>query len=66
MEREIKSVANITHHDIRDFLPLAASIPIQPTVETYRLDEANRALWELKCGQIKGAKVLLIGVHSAT
>ncbi|QDU74622.1 Alcohol dehydrogenase [Bremerella volcania] len=61
MEREIKSVANITHHDIRDFLPVAAAIPIQPTIETYRLEEANRALVELKCGQIRGAKVLAIG-----
>lgn len=61
MEREIKSVANITHHDIQEFLPLAASIPIEPTIQTYRLDEANRALCELRHGQIKGAKVLLIG-----
>ncbi len=60
MEREIKSVANITHHDIRDFLPLAASIPIVPTVEIYGLEEANRALCELKRGQIRGAKVLMI------
>ncbi len=60
MEREIKSVANITRHDIREFLPMAASIPIQPTVETYRLEEANRALVELKQGQIRGAKVLLM------
>lgn len=61
MEREIKSVANITQHDIREFLPLAATIPITPTVETYRLGEANRALIELKHGQVRGAKVLLIG-----
>jgi propanol-preferring alcohol dehydrogenase len=61
MEREIKSVANITQHDIREFLPLAASIPITPTVETYRLEDANRALIELKRGQIRGAKVLMIG-----
>jgi propanol-preferring alcohol dehydrogenase len=64
MEREIKSVANITHHDIRDFLPLAADIPIEPTVETYRLEDANRALLELKRGQIRGAKVLLINSES--
>lgn len=62
MEREIKSVANITHHDIREFLPLAASIPIQPKVETYCFEDANRAIVELKRGQIQGAKVLLIGV----
>ena len=64
MEREIKSVANITHHDIGEFLPLAASIPIKPTVETYRLEEANRALTELKRGQIRGAKVLVIAPGS--
>ena len=64
MEREIKSVANITQYDIREFLPLAARIPIKPTVETYRLEEANRALLELKRGQIRGAKVLLVGGES--
>ncbi len=58
MEREIKTVANITHFDIRDFLPLAAEIPIQPTVTTYPLEEANRALVELKRGRVTGAKVL--------
>ena len=60
MEREIKSVANITSDDIRQFLPIAASIPIRPTVETYRLEEANRALSELKHRQVTGAKVLLV------
>jgi len=60
MEREIKSVANVTHHDIAEFLPLAASIPIQPQVETYPLEEANRALIELKRGPVKGAKVLVV------
>jgi propanol-preferring alcohol dehydrogenase len=44
MEREIKSVANITSQDIREFLPLAADIPIRPDVTTYRLEDANRAL----------------------
>jgi propanol-preferring alcohol dehydrogenase len=58
MEREIKTVANVTHHDIREFLPLAAEIPIRPEVTTYPLDEANRALVELKRGGVKGAKVL--------
>ncbi len=60
MEREIKSVANITQYDIREFLPLAASIPIRPQVTTYALDDANRALLELKRGPVAGAKVLLI------
>jgi propanol-preferring alcohol dehydrogenase len=60
MEREIKSVANITSQDIRDFLPLAADIPIRPEVTTYRLEDANRALVELKNGTARGAKVLLL------
>jgi propanol-preferring alcohol dehydrogenase len=59
MEKEIKSVANVTHRDIAEFLPLAAAVPIRPEVETYPLEEANRALVELKRGPIRGAKVLL-------
>jgi len=42
---------------------VAASIPIRPTVETYPLEEANRALQELKRGKIQGAKVLEYSVH---
>lgn len=60
LEREIKTVANITHHDIRDFLPLAAEIPIRPEVTTYALEEANKALLELKRGRVRGAKVLVM------
>ncbi|HVT30797.1 MAG TPA: zinc-dependent alcohol dehydrogenase family protein [Lacipirellulaceae bacterium] len=60
MEREIKTVANVTHYDIQEFLPLAAEVPIRPEVATYRLEDANRALIELKRGRIKGAKVLAI------
>lgn len=61
LEREIKSVANVTHRDIAEFLPLAAAIPIKPEVEVYPLEEANRALLELKRGRIRGAKVLSVG-----
>jgi propanol-preferring alcohol dehydrogenase len=60
MEKEIKSVANVTHHDIAGFLPIAAAIPIRPVVETYPLEEANRALLELKRGPVRGAKVLVL------
>ncbi len=58
LEREIKSVANVTQRDIAEFLPLAAAIPIRPEVQIYPLEEANRALLELKRGKIRGAKVL--------
>lgn len=60
MEREIKTVANITHDDIREFLLIAAEIPIRPEVTTYRLEEANQALVDLRRSQIKGAKVLIV------
>ena len=60
LEKEIKSVANVTHRDIAEFLPIAASIPLRPAVQTYPLEEANRALLELKREPVRGAKVLLI------
>ncbi|MGD0886902.1 MAG: zinc-dependent alcohol dehydrogenase family protein [Thermodesulfovibrionales bacterium] len=60
MEKEIKSVANITRRDVEQFLQSAAAIPIRPEVEEYRLDEANTALRELKQRRIRGAKVLRI------
>ncbi len=60
MEREIKTVANITQFDIREFLPVAASVPLMPHVTTYPLAAANQALVELKRGSVAGAKVLLI------
>ena len=60
MEREIKSVANITAADIADFLPIAARIPIRSTVETYPLESANDALVALKRHPVRGAKVLRI------
>ncbi|MCH8263510.1 MAG: alcohol dehydrogenase, partial [Proteobacteria bacterium] len=46
--------------DIDEFLPLAAAIPIKPEVTSYKLEEANKALLELKYNTVKGAKVLLI------
>jgi propanol-preferring alcohol dehydrogenase len=60
LEKEIKSVTNVTRRDIEEFLKLAAKIPIIPEIEEYPLAEANRALVELKEGKIRGAKVLRI------
>jgi propanol-preferring alcohol dehydrogenase len=64
MEREIKSVANVTHFDLAEFLPLAAAASIRPVVTTYPLEAANRALVELKRSSVRGAKVLQIDQSS--
>lgn len=61
LEKEIKSVANVTRRDVEEFLELAAEIPIRPEIQEYRLEEANLALVELKNRKIRGAKVLKIG-----
>jgi propanol-preferring alcohol dehydrogenase len=60
MEKEIKSVANVTRNDVKMFLEIAAEIPIIPEVQEYKLEEANTALTELKKRKIRGAKVLTI------
>ena len=60
LEKEIKSVANITRRDAEEFLPLAAEIPIIPEVQEFELEEANEALILLKQGKIQGAGVLRI------
>jgi propanol-preferring alcohol dehydrogenase len=59
-EKEIKSVANVTSRDIAEFLPLAAAVPLRVKVQTYALESANEALNDLRRGNIKGAKVLLV------
>src|ERR1035437_9313115 len=60
MEKEIKSVANVTRKDVMEFLNLAAEIPIIPEIEEYKLEEANVALIELRNRKIRGAKVLVM------
>ena len=57
-EKEIKSVANVTRKDAEEFLPLAAQAQITPEVQEFRLEEANKALIELRTGKIRGSKVL--------
>ncbi len=58
MEKEIISVANVTKKDARDFLPLAAEIPIKPTVEEFGLENANEVLIKMKKAELKAAAVL--------
>lgn len=60
-EKEIKSVANVTRNDVREFLNVSAEIPLKPQVEEYELEDANRALNDLKAKSIRGARVLRIG-----
>jgi len=60
MEKEIKSVANVTRRDVSEFLELAAQIPIAPEVQEFALQDANQALVEMKERKIRGAKVLQI------
>ncbi len=60
MEREIKSVANVSRQDVEEFLSLAAEMDIRPTVQEFPLEEANRALMELRSRKVYGAKVLRI------
>jgi propanol-preferring alcohol dehydrogenase len=60
MEKEIKSVANVTRADVSEFLKIAAEIPLISEVTEFPLAEANKALLELKERKIRGAKVLRI------
>ncbi len=59
-ERSLRSVANYTRQDAREFITLAAEIPIHTTAEAYALPDANTALQRLKAGQVEGAAVLIV------
>jgi propanol-preferring alcohol dehydrogenase len=58
-ERQIRSVANVTRADARDFLQLAHQIGIRPKVTTFPLEQANEALLAVKNDSIDGAAVLV-------
>ncbi|HTC76116.1 MAG TPA: zinc-dependent alcohol dehydrogenase family protein [Edaphobacter sp.] len=58
-ERQIRSVANMTRQDARDYLRLAAEIKIKPQVQTFRLDQANQALQAVKNETANGPAVIL-------
>lgn len=59
-ERTLRSVANATYQDGVDFLRIASEIPIQSTVTLYALEEANRALLDMKHSRINGEAVLMV------
>jgi propanol-preferring alcohol dehydrogenase len=58
-ERQIRSVANMTRADARDFLKIAADIRLQPRVTVFSLDQANEALAAVKNDAIDGAAVVI-------
>src|SRR5215469_16442731 len=58
-ERQIRSVANMTRQDARDFLEIAARIKLEPRVTTFSLSEANEALAALKADRINGSVVIV-------
>jgi propanol-preferring alcohol dehydrogenase len=59
-ERVLRSVANSTRRDVREFLDLAAQIPIETEFQLYPLEEANRALQDVKHSRVHGAAVLQV------
>lgn len=58
-ERVIRSVANLTRDDAREFLALAPQVPVETTVVPMKLADANKALEELRAGRLTGAAVLI-------
>jgi propanol-preferring alcohol dehydrogenase len=60
LEKEIKSVANVTRRDAEEFLPLAAQIPVVPTVQQFPLNQANEVLHAIKNSRLRAAAVLNI------
>jgi propanol-preferring alcohol dehydrogenase len=59
-ERQIRSVANMTRQDARDFLEIAAKIGLKPKVTAFPLEQANEALSAVKNDQINGAAVIVL------
>jgi propanol-preferring alcohol dehydrogenase len=60
-ERVLRSVANLTRDDAREFLGLAPKVPVKTTVVPMKLSQANEALARLREGELTGAAVLLPG-----
>jgi propanol-preferring alcohol dehydrogenase len=59
-ERQLRSVANMTRQDARDFLALARDLSLSPAVQTFPLDDANRALEAVKHESGEGSAVIVI------
>jgi propanol-preferring alcohol dehydrogenase len=59
-ERKLSSVANLTRKDGKEFLKLAADVPVKTQVKLYKLKDANKAVEDLRNGNIHGAAVLVM------
>jgi len=59
-ERVVRSVANLTRRDGEEFLALAPQVPVRTEVHAYPLEDANRALDDLRAGRFTGAGVLVV------
>ena len=58
-ERRLVSVANLTREDGEEFLALAPQVPLETRVHAYPLEEAGRALDDLRAGRFEGSAVLV-------
>jgi propanol-preferring alcohol dehydrogenase len=59
-ERQIRSVANMTRNDARDFLKIAVDLKVQPRVSVFSLDDANKALLAVKDETEDGSAVIVL------
>jgi propanol-preferring alcohol dehydrogenase len=58
-ERSIRSVANLTREDGREFLELAPKVPVRTSVSLYDLEDAEQALADLRAGRFEGSAVVV-------
>ena len=59
-ERTVRSIANLTRRDAEKFLALAPKIGIKTQIETFQLNDANKALDRLRLGKVHGSAVLVM------
>jgi alcohol dehydrogenase, propanol-preferring len=57
-ERSVRSVANLTRADGHEFLAIAARVPVRTAVTTYALEDAGRAIDDIRAGRLEGAAVI--------
>lgn len=60
MEREVKTVANVSRRDVEEFLGIAANYSVKPEVTLYKLEQVNEAIRDLKKAVLRGSAVLKV------